>query len=421
MITKPSLTVASCHRLTRWAAAACLVILGVTAWPSPALAADPPWWNCSWKCRKKLTFNNSAQAENLVNVPVLVVLNSSRIDYSQTQNAGQDLRFIDADGTTLLAHEIEKWDETGTSYVWVKVPQIDASSTTDYIWMYYCNATAADGQNPTAVWSNGYVGVWHLNDPSNSTRQDSTANNNDLTDLNTVAAAAGKIGDAAQFVAANSEGLYRTDATQTGLDPTGNLTFSVWANPTTIHLGVPLSKEESATVTGYRIRLNDSTVTFGCVVWNATASGSAGTTTTAVAGTWSHITCVYDGSQVKNYLNGVNETSANYSGGIGNSTQDFQLGKRGTSQYFNGKVDEARVENVARSAAWISAQHKSMTDVFITYGSVDELGVKYFSPDAAAAGMHVPMTFVGMFCQVPTVTTSSSDIVVGPSWAGRPA
>ncbi len=48
---------------------------------------------------------------------------------------------MDANGT-LLAHEIESWNESGTSYVWVSVPQIDASSGTDYIWMYYGNAAA---------------------------------------------------------------------------------------------------------------------------------------------------------------------------------------------------------------------------------------------------------------------------------------
>ncbi|MFQ5551499.1 MAG: hypothetical protein ACE5FJ_09725, partial [Gemmatimonadales bacterium] len=39
----------------------------------------------------------------------------------------------------------------------------------------------------------------------------------------------------------------------------------------------------------------------------------------------------------------------------------------------------------------------------------------YFSPDAAAAGMNVPVTFVGNICVTPTITTSSSDIIVGPT------
>src|SRR3990170_645825 len=162
MIAQASVTAQSWRRLTRWGVGACLLFLAL-AWPSPARAACPGQsFPCDWQFKRKLTFNNATVAVNLVDFPVLVVLNSSRIDYSQTQDAGQDLRFTDSDGTTILPHEIEQWNEAGTSYVWVKVPQIDASSTTDHIWMYYGNASAVDGQNPAAVWSNGFEAVYHL-------------------------------------------------------------------------------------------------------------------------------------------------------------------------------------------------------------------------------------------------------------------
>jgi hypothetical protein len=58
----------------------------------------------------------------------------------------------------------------------------------------------------------------------------------------------------------------------------------------------------------------------------------------------------------------------------------------------------------------------SNSDLSATLGSEETVGtvVSYFTPDAAAAGMNVPVTFVGSICQVPTVTTNSTDIVVGP-------
>ncbi|KKS21017.1 MAG: hypothetical protein UU80_C0036G0004, partial [candidate division WWE3 bacterium GW2011_GWA1_41_8] len=82
------------------------------------------WYNTDWLNRRKVTFNNSASAVDLTNFPVLVKLNSDRIDYSKTQGYGQDIRFTDSDGNTPLSYEIEKWDETGESIVWVKVPNI---------------------------------------------------------------------------------------------------------------------------------------------------------------------------------------------------------------------------------------------------------------------------------------------------------
>jgi len=106
-----------------------------------------------WSKKRKLTFDNSVQSENLIDFPVLVKLNSSRIDYSLTQDNGEDIRFYDADGSTLLFHEIEEWDKAGDSIVWVKAPRIDGSSNTDFIWIYYGNDSAADGQNVSGVWS----------------------------------------------------------------------------------------------------------------------------------------------------------------------------------------------------------------------------------------------------------------------------
>ncbi len=145
---------------------ACLVL--------PDTANAQAWWDANWNEREKLPFENADQTENLVDFPVLVVINSDRIDYTKTLNAGEDLRFIDADGSTVLNHEIEQWNESGTSYVWVKVPQVDGSSTSDHVWMYYDNTSAADAQDPAGVWTNGYVGVWHLNeDPSGGVESDS--------------------------------------------------------------------------------------------------------------------------------------------------------------------------------------------------------------------------------------------------------
>jgi hypothetical protein len=389
--------------------------------PPPA-----PFAPCSWQKRRKLTFNNSAQAENLVNFPVLVVLNSSRIDYGQTQNAGQDLRFTDSDGVTLLAHEIEKWDEAGTSIVWVKVPQIDASSTTDHIWMYYGNATVADGQDAGAVWSNGYAGVWHLNEASSATRQDSTCNNNDVADTTTVAGATGKIGGAADFDVLNSEYLTISDAAQTGLDLTTQFTLEAWAKTdSTSSTRVVLGKSGAAPQSAYNLRLGGDRFSIpisfdGTGFTSPTGDILNGVSGSVSIGTWYYSVATFDGSTLRLYRDGPQETSkATFGGTLHNSTTAFNIGARNNgTQPFDGTVDEARVSNVVRSAAWISAQHKSMTDVFITFGGAEVQGssVSYYSPDAAAAGMHMPVTFVGSFCGAsPTVTTSSTDIVVGPS------
>ena len=151
------------------------------------------WWDIDWTKRQQLMFNNLQQTEDLIDFPVLVKLNSLNIDYSQVQDGGQDLRFFDATGTA-LSYEIEKWNESGDSHVWVKVPQINGSSSQDFIWMYYGNAGAVAAANSSAVWGPDYEAVWHLPDDF----LDSTSNNRDGTNGGSTDAQ-GQIADGQEF------------------------------------------------------------------------------------------------------------------------------------------------------------------------------------------------------------------------------
>lgn len=88
---------------------------GQTDGGDPGCSTD--WWNTDWTRRRQLVFDNSGQPENLDSFPVLVKLNSGRIDYGQTKNLGEDLRFLNDDDQTVLAHEIELWVDGGDSFV----------------------------------------------------------------------------------------------------------------------------------------------------------------------------------------------------------------------------------------------------------------------------------------------------------------
>jgi hypothetical protein len=161
------------------------------------LPSDPTWWSADWSNRRQLTFDNSAQTENLSLFPVLVKLDSTRIDYGKTQNSGQDIRFIDLD-LTLLSYEIELWNESGESAVWVKVPQIDGGSDQDFIWMYYGNQSASEGQEPADAWDTAYLGVWHLSESAGPVA-DSTAVGNDGTNNGAVYTTSGVLDGAYSF------------------------------------------------------------------------------------------------------------------------------------------------------------------------------------------------------------------------------
>ncbi|MHC5113429.1 MAG: DUF2341 domain-containing protein [Planctomycetota bacterium] len=334
-----------------------------------------PFWDPAWTQRSTLTFNNSAATSNLADFPVLVKLDptAGNIDYAQTQDAGQDLRFIDADNTTVLDHEIEEWNESGTSYVWVRVPQIDGSSITDFIYMYYGNPSASDGQDVTGTWNSGYEAVLHLDDDF----LDSTSNHNDGTN-NGSADAAGQVADGQDFDGTDDEvSCGDIDA----MDNSSYLTMTAWVKPSALldwravmaksvdwnsRIGMHLS---GGSLGGN----NDVLITFPDNPGSTLGYTNANIISATV---WHHWAMVFDGTQAGNsnrlkfYLDGVEQTLT-YNGTIPattpSNTQSLEIAKAEGSLWFPGVIDEARVASVARSADWIKAQHLSMTDAFITY------------------------------------------------------
>ena len=116
-------------------------------------AAD--WFNEEWYFRKAMEIDYTKIDEDLTDFPIAVQFNSDDNIYSNTNSDGSDLRFTDKDGN-LLKYEIEKWDETGTSTAWVKVPTVYANASTTF-YIYYGNPSASDAESPKEVWdSNNY-------------------------------------------------------------------------------------------------------------------------------------------------------------------------------------------------------------------------------------------------------------------------
>jgi hypothetical protein len=198
-------------------------------------AADASaWWDKSWSHRRKLIFDNSGQPENLANFPVLIVLNASRIDYNKTRAGGIDIRFVDSNDNTLLAHEIERWTAGGTSYVWVRVPQVDASSNTDFIWMYYGNPTAPNAENIPFVWSPGFQMVHHLNETvTDGTHVDSATNDGAANDASTIlvvaqGTATGMIDGADSFVRPSNHRVDVPDSPSLDMAAGDSFTVEAW-------------------------------------------------------------------------------------------------------------------------------------------------------------------------------------------------
>jgi hypothetical protein len=334
------------------------------------------WWDANWTQREKLRFDAQSINENLVDFPVLIVLSSSRVDYANTQNSGEDLRFIDADEFTVLEHEIEIWNETGTSYVWVKVPKIDRGSTTDHIWMYYGNSNAMDGQDPYNVWDSNYVTVQHLNEKgrtsgSDNDNLDSTFNGHNLEAyLNgSHLDVTGAIGSSAEFDGFN-EYMGSAGDEFDATDEIGTLELMVKADNTTATssiLNTLENRDRAIWIDAGQFNAGMSTGLFSSVELRG---GSVDTQ-------WHHVVFSWDINSGELYLYVDGTLVDNYTGSSWSTSFRFPSTNYGHFEflnlnfplrgYFDGMMDEIRVSRIVRSEGWNEAQYKSMTDVFVSF------------------------------------------------------
>ena len=357
------------------------------------------WWNTSWQNRRKITFDNSAQTtDDLLNFPVLVSLTDpANIDYTKTQDQGQDIRFIDDDDTTELNYEIEAWDETGTSLVWVKVPNIPSGSNTDFIYMYY-NNTGATAQHPSpytpnafsqGTWNTNYKGVWHLKeDPTanacggSDDMCDSTSNGNDAA-AQTMAAGdqvAGEIDGSLDFDGSSD---YLEDADgEDYINGVTAFTVSLWveSDVTGTDKGFFNAKPAPGGDNTLSIRYDQAGSKGGgtdVIKAGITVSGQAErhleSSSLAQTTSWQHLTLTWSsGNQLALYINGSLDTPTfNHpaqSGSIsGATTMIIGQGTKDGPGGWDGQIDEVRFSSESRSADWIAAQYKSMKLTYNTF------------------------------------------------------
>jgi hypothetical protein len=340
------------------------------------------WWDNSWLCRRKLTFNNSGQSEDLENFPVLVNLSSPNFDFSKAKIDGTDLRFIDSDGSTQLKYHIEDWNTTGYSYVWVNVTNIALGSSTDYIWMYYNNSAALNVQDITGTYDASYVGVWHMSeDPSDAAPQikDSTSPSSNGTSAGTMTSSdqvTGKIDGCLDFDGSNDVINFGNPSE---LQITGAITLEAWFKSDYVLNDYLLAKMGLAGSRGWDLSFNDD-VGIAPDGWMEFRYSTDGTTVRSEgyervnASEWYYVVGVFNPSTYERfYLNGVleSEDTTGIPASQNDPSENVYLARYGgaTTSYYNGTIDEVRISDIARSADWIKAQYLSMNNNFIIYGS----------------------------------------------------
>ena len=313
-------------------------------------AQDATWWNPAWTQRQKLTLDTGTTAaaltEDAGGATVLVRLFEGNFHFTGAREDGSDLRFVAADGKTLLAHQIERYDSLlNEAFVWVKLPAVKAGAK-DTFDVYFGNADAAmpAAAKPGDAYDADTALVYHFGGRA-AAPADATSNNNTAT---TVAATTegSLIGGGLRLSGTTPVAIPNSPTLEWKQGQA--LTISTWLKP-----GAPqdnaviLSRADGQA--SLRLLLDKGAP----VIQLNDARSQPGNP--LAAGTWSHLALVADGKTLKLFLNGA--PYASLDGALPALTTPLVLGGLATetadTKALAGELDEFSISRVARPAAWI--------------------------------------------------------------------
>jgi hypothetical protein len=330
-----------------------------------------------------IRFCGYGRSEVLTNLPVLLVFSAAitNFDYGTFRDAaGGDLRFTDEAQTRLLPYEIERWDTTGTSHVWVQVPELVGDSTSiRACWGNAAATNAPAGNTNGAAWSGQFAAVWHLAETSGPCR-DATAHGLTAYPSNDVAqASGGQIAGGDDFGGIASRAWVGSAAVLDNL--TNNFTVSAWIRPDVLGGNRVIFGSSWEAYHGWSLRLAGAQLALERLPGGTLTPGVAVT-----AGQWAAVAVAYDSSnQASFYLNGLPLGTVTGGTAAARATDPWSIGAN-SGDRFDGLLDQVEISQVARSSNWIWAAYQGArsNSAFACYGPVLPAG---FPGDADRDGL----------------------------------
>ncbi|MHA2275459.1 MAG: DUF2341 domain-containing protein [Candidatus Kariarchaeaceae archaeon] len=346
----------------------------------------PSWGGMGFVFRKNITIDSSKVLANLNDFPVLIDLYGDKDLFGVRQSTGYDIIFTDSSGN-ILDHEIEIFEQEIPRLVaWVKT---DLSSSTDTtISMYFGNDTISNQANPTGVWDSNYKGIYHLNDDPTGTIIDSTSNAND--------GSAEPSMDNSDQVEGIHDGSIDFDGSNDYIN-IGDVNSNSWSGVTaqawifhdTTGDDRIICKSPSGTTSEHIISLaivtsglNDRLrVRLSTDGTGGSAAVSRDSSTTFTTGTWHHVAFTWDSTSetIYLYIDGSQDSNSYFKDGdsIDDSSLPVILANVNTGsddRYYDGRIDEARLSNIARSANWIGTEYNNQHSPYSFYsvGALEE-------------------------------------------------
>ena len=333
----------------------------------------------------RITFTGSTGSDTLTDFPALIKLPGGvpGFAYADAAADGADIYFTDAAGNRIV-HEIDTWNASGDSFVWVRVPTLaDATSYVTFHWGGGAANVPALADPSAVAFAGDYMGVWHFSSFASNVTPDATTNALTMTARGTVAnlsLQSSPVGTGMNNSKATA-GLYTANnAKWLQYATTRQLTISGWftSSQKVANQRIVSSKTNWQSLGGFEVTTRG---TAGTELLAGGANNKQYTKTgiTSYYNNWIHFAVIFDGTQAtpvsRMYVNGAlvtTVTDANYD--LKASTDPlalFTLGETGNN--LLGSVDEIRLSKSARSADWIMAAYTTMKTptAFATAGAVE--------------------------------------------------
>ena len=311
----------------------------------------------------KITFGGYNRSETLSDFPILVRLSTNLPGFSYNHFAsptGADLRFTDASGMRVIPSEIDQWNSSGESTVWVQVPALAGTNTA--IWAYWGNPAATTLLPGTNVWVPqsweglpAYEVVYHLKE-SGFPFVDSTGQYPADTGV-APSPVAGVVGYGEQF---NNAAYLDAGAINLG----ESFTLSAWVNvsPAVANIQSIWANGAGGYSTAEVVFFVNDYNTGDGVLELGTGNGSAGTQFATPPGAvsfnqWHFVAATIDrvGGTAALYVDGNPAASGPVRTDFPTNS-DIQLGRFTAGAFaFNGTMDEARIHGSVDSSNWVWA------------------------------------------------------------------
>ncbi len=411
-------------------------ILGILACAAAAFSQEN---YAQWSKYRDITINTSASGANVsgtvTNFPVLVRLTSGNFTDFATAGTKASLRF--ARGSTPLKYQVDSFDSSGSlgAQVWVSVDSVFGNNAAQSIRMYWGKSAAPDSSSGPKVFApaNKFAAVYHMGsilaELNNVTLSSSALNLKAPPSNPTDLAPAFVTGNIGQGLSFNGNGTIGASSAMTVnsskndaafnyvTDRTAHYTLSAWVKKGSSQaaaLGMVICKNYQ-----YYLGFNNITNNWQMAEYtNTTGTDTVAVPAVATSDGWNYVVGVRNGASMTLYVNGGGGTTTTFSGtspglnrqGGGTFNQTVGIGRDGggsiadngvnptSGSYFNGSIDELRVDSTSRSSDWVnlSYQTQNSAQTAVTVGAAqNNVGptITSLTPSDTTVGLGATATF----------------------------